>query len=153
MTTADTLQFITSKSETLSKFKEYVNMVENCTGQQIKRLSIFQEKKESVQKIRSDNGGEYTSCQFGKFCKDRGISHQFTNPYSPEQNGVSECLNRTLIEAARLMLYHSNVPLKFWAEAVNTAVYLRNQSPTTASDDKTPYQVIPGNLQKYVSTN
>ena len=77
-----TVYFITSKSETLSKFKEYVNMVENSTGQQIKRLSIFQEKKESVQKIRSDNGGEYTSCQVSKFCKDRGISHQFTNPYS-----------------------------------------------------------------------
>ena len=57
-----TVYFITSKSETLSKFKEYVNMVENSTGQQIKKLSIFQEKKESVQKIRSDNGGEYTSC-------------------------------------------------------------------------------------------
>ena len=109
-------------------------MVENSTGQQIKRLSIFQEKKESVQKIRSDNGGEYTACEFSKYCKDRGISHQFTNPYSPEQNGVSERFNRTLIEAARSMLYHSNVPLKFWAEAVNTAVYLQNRSPTTALD-------------------
>ena len=68
-----TVNFITSKSETLSKFKEYVNMVENSTGQQIKKLSIFQEKKESVQKIRSDNGGEYTSCQFSKFCKDSGF--------------------------------------------------------------------------------
>ena len=67
-----TVYLITSKSETLSKFKEYVNMVENSTGQQLKRLSIFQEKKDSVQKIRSDNSGEYTSCQFSKFCKDRG---------------------------------------------------------------------------------
>ena len=65
-----TVYFIMSKSETLSEFKEYVNMVENSTGQQIKRLSIFQEKKESVQNVRSDNGGEYTSCQFSKFCKD-----------------------------------------------------------------------------------
>ena len=117
-----TVYFITSKSETLSKFKEYVNMVENSTGQEIKKLSIIQEKKESVQKIRSDNGGEYTSCQFSKFCKDRGIFHQFTNPYSPEENGVSEHLTHTLIEAARPMMYHSNVPLKFWAEAVNTAI-------------------------------
>ena len=135
-----TVYFITSKSKTLSKFKEYINMVENSTDQQIKKLSIIQEKKESVQKIRSDNGGEYTSCQFSKFCKDRGISHQFTNPYSPEPKGVSERLNHTLIEAARSVLYHSNVPLKFWAEAVNTAVYLWNRSPTTALDDKTPYE-------------
>ena len=53
-----TVYFITSKSEALSKFKEYVNVVENSAGQQIKRFSIFREKKESVQKIRSDNGGE-----------------------------------------------------------------------------------------------
>ena len=101
---------------------------------------LFQEKKKSVQKIRSDNGEEYTSCQFSKFCKDRGIFHQFTNLYSPEENGVSERLNRTLIEAAKSMMYHSNVPLKFWAEDVNTAVYLWNRSPTAALNDKTPYE-------------
>ena len=115
-------------------------MIENSTGQQIKRLSIFQEKKESVQKIRSDNGRDYTSCQFGEFCKDRWISHQFSNPYSPEQNGVSERLNRTLIKAAISMLYHSNVPLKFWEEAVNTAVYLRDRPPATILTDKTQYE-------------
>ena len=69
-----TVYFMTSKSEVLSKFKEYVNMVENSTGQQIKRLSIFQEKKESVQKIRSDNGRKYTSRQFSpKFVRTGGF--------------------------------------------------------------------------------
>ena len=141
ITTADTLQFMLLRAS----LKPYpssksINMIENSTGQQIERLSIFQEKKESVQKITSGNGGEYTSCQCSKFCQDRGISHQFTNPYSPEQNGVPEHLNRTLIEAARSVLYHSNVPLKFWVEAVNTAVYLQNRRPTTALDDKTPYE-------------
>ena len=106
----------------------------------LKCLNIFQDKKESVQKIRSDNGGENTSRHFSQFCKDRGISHEFTNPYSTELNEVSMRLNRTLIEAARSMLYYSNVLLKFWAESVNTAVYLHNQSPTTAINDKTPHE-------------
>ena len=78
--------------------------------------------------------------EFAQFCKDRGISHEFTCPYTPEQNGVSERLNRTLIETARSMIYHAKVPLKFWAEAVNTAVYLRNRSPTNALKDKTPFE-------------
>ena len=66
--------------------------------------------------------------------------HQFINPYTPEQNGVSERLNRILIESARSMLYYTKMPLKFWAESVNTAVYLHNQSPTSALKDKTPFE-------------
>ena len=83
---------------------------------------------------------EYNSHEFAQFCKDRGISHEFTCPYTPEQNGVSERLNCTLIETARSMIYHAKVPLKFWAEAVNTAVYLHNRSPTSELKDKTPFE-------------
>ena len=67
--------------------------------------------------------------------------HQFTNPYTPEQNGVSERYNRTIMEAARAMLYHAKLPLSFWAEAVSTACYVRNRSPTAALAGKTPYEV------------
>lgn len=119
--------FIKSKSEVLSKFMEYVAMMENETGLR-------------VRSIRTDNGGEYTSQCFKKFCSDKGIAHQLTNPYTPEQNGVSERLNRTLVESARSMLIHAKMPLKFWAEAVNTAVYLHNRSPTSALKDKTPFE-------------
>ena len=85
-------------------------------------------------------GENAISREFAQFCKDRGISHEFTCPYAPEQNGVSERLNRTLIVTARSMIYHAKVPLKFWAEAVNTAVYLRNRSPTSALKDKTTFE-------------
>ena len=122
-----TVYFIRSKSEVFSKFVEYVSRVENETGLRVRA-------------IRTDNGGEYTSQNFNKFCTDKGIMHQFTNPYTPEQNGVSERLNRTLIESARSMLYHAKMPLKFWAESVNTAVYLHNRSPTSALKDKTPFE-------------
>ena len=119
----------------LSKFKEFVNTSENKFGIQVKRLSIFSEAKESIVKLRSDNGGE-----FANYCKERGISHEFTNPYKPEQNGVSARLNRTLIESARSMMYHAKLPLKFWAEAASTAAYLRNRSPTIAVNGMIPYE-------------
>ena len=105
--------FIKSKDEALTKFKEFVSHAENQKGRKLKIL-------------RSDNGGEYRSKEFTKFCADKGIIQQFTCPYTPEQNGVAERLNRTLIESARSMIYHANLPLHFWAEACTTAVYIHN---------------------------
>ncbi len=123
-----TVYFLKSKSEVLSKFEEYVNMVENMTGQK-------------VQNLRTDNGGEYVSHDFTKFCTSKGIFHQFTNPYTPEQNKTSERLNRTLVEKAKSMIFHAKMPLNFWAEAVNTAVYLHNRSRLTSSlKHKTPFE-------------
>ena len=108
--------------EVLSKFQEYEIMVTNLTGLKI-------------QTLRSDNGGEYTSKEFAKFCASKGIVHQFTNLYTPEQNGVSERLNQTLIESRKSMLFHAGLPLRFWAEAVNTATYL-HRSPVSSLPDK-----------------
>ena len=93
-----------------------------------------------VKSLRSDNGGEYSSTAFQTFCAEKGISRQLTNPYTPEQNGVSERLNRTIMEAVRSMLIHSNLPLSFWAEAVQCAVYAHNRSPTSALHDATPFE-------------
>ena len=94
-----------------------------------------------VKILRSDNGGEYVSNEFQQFCNERGIQRQFTIARTPEQNGVSERMNRTIMEAARSMLFHSKMPQRFWAEAVNTAVYLRNRSPTVAVKDKVPFEL------------
>ena len=122
--------FIKSKSEVLSKFVEYVTMMENeiCGN--------------------GDNGGKYTSQYFKNFCADKRIAHQFTNPYTPGQNGVSERLNRTLIESTRSMLIHAKMPLKFWAETANTAVYLHNRSTKSALKDKTPFESCLGRNQR-----
>lgn len=117
--------FMHSKSQVLEKFKEFKNFVENQLDTKIKSL-------------RSDNGKEYVNETFDKFCKDSGIRRQFTVPYSPEQNGMSERMNRTLVERAKCLLIDAKVPKKFWAEAVSTAAYLINRSPTKAIDYKTP---------------
>ena len=119
---------------------QFVNLVENQTGRHVKQLNIFADKEKNVKVIRSDNGGECSSKKFAEYCAEKGISHQFTNPYSPQQNGVSERLNRTIIEATRSMIHHAKLPLQFWAEAVNTAVYLHNRSPTVALKDKTSFE-------------
>ena len=107
-----TAYFIKSKSEVLSKFMEYVNSVEKLSGHQIMKLNILAE--EDVKVLRSDNGGEYTSDKFTEFCADKGILHEFTVPYCPQQNGVAERLNRTITEGARSMLYQAKLPLDFW---------------------------------------
>ena len=124
-----TVYMIKNKSEVLSKFKEFVSLMENLTEHRIKVL-------------RSDNGGEYESREFTEYCQSHGIKRETTIPYTPQQNGVVERMNRTLLEAVRSMLHHAGLPLRFWAEAVSTAAYLRNQSPTVQLKDRTPYECI-----------
>ena len=123
--------FIKQKNEVLQKFKEFVNLTTNLTGKQVKNL-------------RSDNGGEYQSICFDNYLKEQEIFHQTTVTDNPAQNGIAERMNRTLVEAARSMMYHANMPQKFWAEAVNTAVYLRNRSPTISLKGVTPYESLYG---------
>ena len=120
-----------NKSEVFEKFCDYVAFVENFTGKKVKR-------------IRSDNGGEYTGVEFNDYCRKRGIVKEHTIPYTPAQNGVSERLNRTIMENVRAMLYQSALPLYLWAEAVHTVVYLRNLCPTSRFKGETPYERMHG---------
>ena len=99
---------------------------------------------EKIKTLRSDNGGEYTSKEFEDYLKKNGIRHERTVPKTPEQNGVAERMNRTLVETVRAMLSDSKLPKKFWAEALSTASYVRNWSPTTAVKAMTPYEVWKG---------
>ena len=76
-----------------------------------------------VREIRSDNGTEFKNAVLNDFCVDKGITRQYSAPRTPQQNGVVERKNRTLIEAARTMLSESKLPMFLWAEVVNTAYY------------------------------
>ncbi|GKV25633.1 hypothetical protein SLEP1_g35036 [Rubroshorea leprosula] len=87
--------------------------------------------------LRFDNGKEYTSSEFNKICEDAGIGHQLTVPYSPQQNGVSERKNRTVMEMARCMLHAKRLPKSFLAEVVYTTLYLLNSLPTKVVKGKT----------------
>ncbi|KAK3895615.1 hypothetical protein Pcinc_000538 [Petrolisthes cinctipes] len=119
------------KHEVFAKFKEWKKCVENQMGRKIKML-------------RTDNGGEYKSNDFEQYLIGEGIRHEYTIPKTPEQNGVSERMNRTLVEQIRAMLIDSGLPHRFWAEALSTACYLKNRSPARALKGKTPCQALMG---------
>eukprot|EP00253_Pinus_taeda_P017465 PITA_17465 len=104
-------------------FKQFRALVENSTGRTIKCL-------------RTDNGGEFTSKEFDSYCKDAGIERHKTTVYTPQQNGVAERMNKTLLERARSMLSNAGLQKELWTEAVATACYVINRSPLMAIDCK-----------------
>lgn len=116
-----------NRSDVLNVFKDYKLKVEKQTGSQIKKL-------------RTDNGKEYTSNAFKNFLKNEGITHQLSVEYTPQQNGVAERKNRTLVEMARCIMLQGNLPQSLWAEAINTATYLRNRCATKTLNGKTPFE-------------
>jgi hypothetical protein len=111
-------------------FEAYRAWAENQTGCKIKA-------------IRTDGGGEYHK-EMEALLKGTGIEHQETAPYSPQSNGVSERMNRTLMDMVCPMLEASSAPLELWAEAVAAACYIKNRLPTRALDGKTPYEAWTG---------
>ena len=115
------------KSDGFEAFKEYKAEVENQLNRKIKIL-------------RTDRGGEYTSGILDDFCTEHGIVHHYTLPYTPQQNGVAERRNRTLMDMVRSMMAYSDLPLSFWREALHTALYLLNHSPSKAVT-VTPYEL------------
>lgn len=117
------------KDQVFERFLEWRALVENSTGQKLKVL-------------RTDNGGEFTSKEFESHLRKTGVKHELTVPRNPEQNGVAERMNRTIVEMARSMLADAKLPSKFWAEAVSTAVYLRNRSPTISVEGMTPFEAL-----------
>ncbi|CAL5368182.1 unnamed protein product [Camellia sinensis] len=132
------IYFMKLKSEVADifwKFKAWVETQSGC----------------KMQVIRSNNGTEYTSGKFNKFCEDAGIEHQLTAPYTPQQNGVVERKNRTIMEMTRCLLHDKGLPKKFWAEAVNTAVFLLNRLPTKALQKKTPFEACSGYKPKLLN--
>ncbi|UYV67550.1 hypothetical protein LAZ67_5001174 [Cordylochernes scorpioides] len=120
--------FIRHKSDVLEKFKEFVKIVRTETGNKIKRF-------------RTDNGTEFLNKNFSDYLKSLVIVHELTAPYTPEQNGISERDNRTIVESARCLLHGRKMPLELWAEAVNTAVYLLNRCTTKVLGNSTPYEI------------
>jgi transposase InsO family protein len=106
----------------------------------IKRIQILQDRK--VKKLRSDNGTEFNNTILRSFLEDSGISHNFSAARTPQQNGVVERKNRTLIEAARSMMAYSDVPKYLWAEAIATACYTQNRTIINKRTGKTAYEMI-----------
>lgn len=126
--------FLAHKNEVFEKFKEFKNEVEKSTGKKIKYL-------------QSDNEvSEYCNRKFDNYLKENGIQRRLSVKYTPEQNGVAERKNRTLVEKARCLLIEANLPLSFWAEAINTSNYLCNRLPSSSINGEIPLKRWSGRI-------
>lgn len=122
------LYFLKFKDEAFQSFVTWKKMVET-------------QSERKVKKLRTDNGLEFCNHQFDGFCRENGIVRHKTCTYTPQQNGVAERLNRTIMNKVRSMLSESGLELKFWAEAAATVVYLINRSPSSALEFKIPEEM------------
>ncbi|GJV75814.1 putative ribonuclease H-like domain-containing protein [Tanacetum coccineum] len=127
--------FLGTKDETFYVLKEFIALIENQLNKKVKG-------------IRCDNGTEFKNAKLIELCGEKGIKRDYSNPRTPQQNGVAERKNRTLIEAARTMLADSKLPTMFWTEAVSTACYVLNRVSITNPHNKTPYELISGKVGK-----
>ena len=118
------------KSEAFEKFKEFRAKVENQLGKCIKV-------------IRFDRGGKYLLGDFKDYITENGIVSQLTALGTPQQNGVAEKRNRTLLEMVRSMMSYSTISISFWGYALNTAIHLLNLVPSK-SVPKTPMELWSG---------
>ena len=109
------------------------------------------QSKCKIQVIRSDNGTEYTSEKFNKFCEDAGIEHQLTAPYTPQQNGIVDRKNRIIMEMTRCLLHDKSLPKKFCAKAANTTIFLLNRLLTKALQKMTLLEAWHGYKPKLIN--
>jgi transposase InsO family protein len=113
----------------------------------IKRVQAAAERKtgKKLLTLHTDRGGEFAAVDFIQYCAELGVQRQLTAPYSPQQNGVVERRNQSVVGSARCMLKAKNLPSMFWGEAVTTAVYLLNRSSSKSVGGKMPYELWTGN--------
>jgi hypothetical protein len=123
--------FLQEKSQTQETLKRFLRRAQNEFGLRIK-------------KIRSDNGTEFKNSQIEGFLEEEGIKHEFSSPYTPQQNGVVERKNRTLLDMARTMLDEYKTSNRFWVEAIKTACYSINRLYLHRILKKTSYELLTG---------
>ena len=121
--------FLKHKSEATPKLKIFIKQIEV----QLRKV---------VRNIRSDNGLEFKNKEFEDFLAEKGTSHNFSAPYTPQQNGIIERRNRSLCEAARTMLSFASLPLYFWADAIVAACFTQNRSYLNKRFSLTPMRFL-----------
>src|SRR5207253_2073757 len=115
----------------MSTFKKFAKRAQNLFGY-------------TIVKIRSDNGSEFNNSHIDDYCDEHGIKHELSSTYTPQENGVVERKNKTLITLARSMLDEYGTPERFWAEAINTACYASNRLYLHRLLKKTAYELLVG---------
>ena len=127
------IYFLKQKSEVPTKIKEWIPFAKT------------QSKGCLLRRLRTDNGGEFTSNDFEEFLKSKGIKHEYSIAFHPPQNGVAERINRTLVEKTRVMLLDAQLPVSYWRYAMQYATWLLNRTYSRAlKENMTPYEAWSG---------
>jgi len=121
------IELLSTKDDAMACFKKFRVAAELESGCRLKAL-------------RTDGGGEFNSGAFVIFCNEHGIRHNTTTPYTPQQNGVVERRNQTVVEIARCLLKSMHEPSRLWGEAVRTVVYILNRSATKSLRGQTLFE-------------
>jgi transposase InsO family protein len=121
------LRILCSKDQAAGAIKQYKQVAEVEIGHKLKAF-------------RTDRGGEFTSVEFAEYCVEQGVRRQLTVPYSPQQNGVVERHDQTVVGTTHCLLKSKGLPGWLWGEVVATAVYLLNRSLTRSLEGKTPFE-------------
>ena len=122
------LRLLKSKDEAFKAFMQWKALVENRQGMKIKKLL-------------ADNGPEFCKEEFNQFYADEGIGRHHTVRMTPQQNGVAERVNQTLLERVRCMLSNAGLRRRYWSEAVMAACYIINRGPYSGIDFKIPFEI------------
>nr|GEV92744.1 hypothetical protein [Tanacetum cinerariifolium] len=130
--------FLANKDETSPILKTFITGLEN-------QLSL------NVKVIRSDNKTKFKNNDLNRFCRKKGIKREFSVPRTPQQNGIAERKNKTLIKATRTMLADLLIPIPFWVEVVNTTCYVQNRVLVTKPHNKTHYELLHGKFDGKVN--
>jgi transposase InsO family protein len=107
--------FLKNKSSAFEYFKKFKCLVEKETGA-------------AIYCLRTYRGGEFNSIEFKDLCEENGIERQLTSAYTPQQNGIAERTNRSVMDMVRSMMAGKDIPKEFWPEVVNWAIYVLNRS-------------------------
>jgi transposase InsO family protein len=108
------------------------------------KARVEKETRTFIKSLRTDRGGEFTSQEFKNLCNTNGIHKQLIVAYTPQQNGVAEKKNHTIINMVRSMLSAKQIPKTFWPKAVNWIVHVLNRYPTLAMKNRTPKEAWSG---------
>lgn len=125
------IYFLKKKDEVFSWFRRFKALIENQSEKKIKVL-------------RTDNGTDYKSNEFQCYCREVGIKRESTTLHTPEQNGVAEWKNCSIVEVVCAMLHDQGLPKFLWVEAGNTTVYVQNRCSHQALDSKTLDEIFTG---------
>ncbi|XP_062028861.1 uncharacterized protein LOC133744845 [Rosa rugosa] len=147
-----------AKIPSFSGARYYVTFIDDCT--RMTWVSLLKNKsdvcymfqdfhkmvstqyQQSIRIFQSDNGGEYVNGPMQEFMQSHGIRHQTSNSYTPQQNGLAERKNRQLLEVVRASLFGMHVPREYWGEAVKSATYLINRTPSRVIEFQNPHQKL-----------